>query len=284
MRLLVVGRLSGQLSNAVKLAMAAGAKVAHVETCEAATYALRAGQGADLLMVDYELDIAGLIAANEAERIRVPVVACGVGADFEARGRRHPRRRQGVHPAAAGRRPDRRGAGRGRRRQPADDCARPGHAGGHRARRPDRRLRGLDPDHRRERRRQGGDGQARARQVAPRPAAVHLGQLRRHPGEPAGERAVRPREGRLHRRGGPAHRQVRGSQRRHAAAGRNLRDGRPPAGQAAARAAGARDRPGRRRQAGEGRHPRHRHLQPRPGPGGARRDLSARTCSTASTS
>jgi two-component system response regulator FlrC len=81
MRLLVVGRLSGQLSNAVKLAMATGAKVAHVETCEAATYALRAGQGADLLMVDYELDIAALIAANEAERIRVPVVACGVGAD-----------------------------------------------------------------------------------------------------------------------------------------------------------------------------------------------------------
>src|ERR1700759_577023 len=81
MRLLVVGKLSGQLSNAVKLAMATGAKVAHVETCEAATYALRAGQGADLLMVDYDLDIAGLIAANEAERIRVPVVACGVGAD-----------------------------------------------------------------------------------------------------------------------------------------------------------------------------------------------------------
>jgi len=32
-------------------------------------------------MVDYDLDIAALIAANEAERIRVPVVACGVGAD-----------------------------------------------------------------------------------------------------------------------------------------------------------------------------------------------------------
>jgi DNA-binding NtrC family response regulator len=81
MRLLVVGRLSGQLASAVKLAMSAGAKVAHVETCQAATYALRAGQGADLLMVDYELDIAALIAANEAERIRVPVVACGVAAD-----------------------------------------------------------------------------------------------------------------------------------------------------------------------------------------------------------
>ena len=81
MRLLVVGRLNGQLANAVKMAMAAGAKVAHVETCAAATHALRAGQGADLLMVDYELDIRGLITANEAERIRVPVVACGVGAD-----------------------------------------------------------------------------------------------------------------------------------------------------------------------------------------------------------
>jgi len=81
MRLLVVGKLSGQLSTAVKMAMSAGAKVSHVETIAAATHALRAGQGADLLMVDYELDIADLIAANEAERIRVPVVACGVGAD-----------------------------------------------------------------------------------------------------------------------------------------------------------------------------------------------------------
>ena len=83
MRLLVVGRLSGLITQAVKMAMNAGAKVAHVETCERATQALRAGQGADLLMVDYELDIAALIAANEAERIRVPVVACGVGSDAE---------------------------------------------------------------------------------------------------------------------------------------------------------------------------------------------------------
>jgi DNA-binding NtrC family response regulator len=81
MRLLVVGRLSGLITQAVKMAMSSGAKVAHVETIERATEALRAGQGADLLMVDYELDIAALIAANEAERIRVPVVACGVGND-----------------------------------------------------------------------------------------------------------------------------------------------------------------------------------------------------------
>src|SRR6218665_2051066 len=86
MRLLVVGKLNGQLSVAVKMAMNAGAKVAHVETVAAATQALRAGQGADLLMVDYDLDIAGLIAANEAERIRVPVVACGIGADAQRAG------------------------------------------------------------------------------------------------------------------------------------------------------------------------------------------------------
>src|SRR6201996_3632225 len=83
MRLLVVGRLNGMLSSAVKMAMSTGAKVSHVETCSAATNALRAGQGADLLMVDYELDIGSLIAATAAERIHVRVVPCGVNPDPE---------------------------------------------------------------------------------------------------------------------------------------------------------------------------------------------------------
>ena len=97
------------------MAMNAGAKVSHVETIAQATQALRAGQGADLLMVDFELDIRALIAANEGERIRVPVVACGIGADPK-RGGRHPRGRQGIHPPAARRRADRRRAlRRGRR-------------------------------------------------------------------------------------------------------------------------------------------------------------------------
>ena len=81
MRLLVVGRLSGQLASAVKMAMAHGAKVNHVERADQATEQLRRGQGADLLMVDYRLDIASLISANENERITVPVVAFGVDAD-----------------------------------------------------------------------------------------------------------------------------------------------------------------------------------------------------------
>ncbi len=81
MRLLIVGSLGGQISAATRIAMTHGAKVAHVDTIEQATHALRAGRGADLLMVDANLDIAALIAANEAEHIVVPVVAAGVGID-----------------------------------------------------------------------------------------------------------------------------------------------------------------------------------------------------------
>ena len=77
MRLLIVGALEGQLTEATKLAMEGGAKVAHAPTVEVALASLRAGRGADLLLVDVMADIAGLIAALDAERIVVPVVACG---------------------------------------------------------------------------------------------------------------------------------------------------------------------------------------------------------------
>jgi DNA-binding NtrC family response regulator len=81
MRVLIVGPLNGQISAATKIAMARGAKVSHVDTVSQATAALRAGRGADLLMVDVSLDIAALIAANEGEHIFVPVVACGIKTD-----------------------------------------------------------------------------------------------------------------------------------------------------------------------------------------------------------
>ncbi|HEY4201867.1 MAG TPA: sigma-54 dependent transcriptional regulator [Devosiaceae bacterium] len=77
MRLLIVGPLEGQLSQATKLAMDGGAKVAHAPSVEIALASLRAGRGADLLLVDVMMDIPGLIAGIEAERIVVPVVACG---------------------------------------------------------------------------------------------------------------------------------------------------------------------------------------------------------------
>jgi len=78
MRLLIVGALEGQLTEATKLAMQGGAKVAHAPSVEIALASLRAGRGADLLLVDVMVDIGGLIAGLDAERFAVPVVACGV--------------------------------------------------------------------------------------------------------------------------------------------------------------------------------------------------------------
>ena len=78
MRLLIVGTLEGQLSLATKMAMDGGAKVAHAPSTDIALATLRAGRGADLLLVDVMMDIAGLIVGLEAERIAIPVVACGV--------------------------------------------------------------------------------------------------------------------------------------------------------------------------------------------------------------
>lgn len=81
MRVLIIGSMSGQLAVASKIAMDRGAKVFQVDTIAQATTALRNGKGADLLLVDVAHDIAALIAQNEAERIMVPVVACGVSTD-----------------------------------------------------------------------------------------------------------------------------------------------------------------------------------------------------------
>jgi len=77
MRLMIIGALEGQLSQATKLAMDGGAKVAHADTIEVALASLRAGRGADLLLADVMADIPSLLAALEAERIHIPVVACG---------------------------------------------------------------------------------------------------------------------------------------------------------------------------------------------------------------
>jgi two-component system, response regulator FlrC len=84
MRLLILGPLEGYISAAGKIALARGASVAHVDSIEQALVALRSGQGADLLMMDVKLDIARMIESLRQERINVPVVACGIGADASA--------------------------------------------------------------------------------------------------------------------------------------------------------------------------------------------------------
>ncbi|MBX3508782.1 MAG: sigma-54-dependent Fis family transcriptional regulator [Parvibaculum sp.] len=84
MRLLIVGTLNGQLSTATKMAMSKGAKVTHTETIDQAIDTLRAGRGADLMMVDVAADISNLIPRLQAEHICIPVVACGVETDARA--------------------------------------------------------------------------------------------------------------------------------------------------------------------------------------------------------
>ena len=79
MRLLIVGTLDGHIATAGKLALDSGAKVAHVDDIDSALTALRSGQGADMVMVEVKLDIAGFCKCLKAERISVPVIACGIG-------------------------------------------------------------------------------------------------------------------------------------------------------------------------------------------------------------
>jgi DNA-binding NtrC family response regulator len=84
MRLLIVGSLNGQIGAASQIAISRGASVAHVDTIAQAMDALRAGQGADVLMVDVALDIRELVSGLARERITVPVVGCGIGNDTGA--------------------------------------------------------------------------------------------------------------------------------------------------------------------------------------------------------
>ena len=78
--------------------------------------------------------------------------------------------------------------------------------------------------------------------------AVHQGRLRGAAGDAAGERAVRPREGLVHRRRLHARGPLRGRRRRHAVPGRDRRHHADRAGEAAALPRGAGVRARRRQQ------------------------------------
>jgi len=83
MRLLIVGTLDGHIAAAGRIAHERGAKVAHTDTVGEALAALRAGRGADLVLIDVHLDIRELCRCLDSERISVPVVACGIGAETD---------------------------------------------------------------------------------------------------------------------------------------------------------------------------------------------------------
>lgn len=84
MRLMIIGNLEGHISQAGKIAIQRGAKVIHCEDTDQAMGALRNGKGADLVMIDVKQKIAPFIQQLEAERIHMPVIACGVDNDARA--------------------------------------------------------------------------------------------------------------------------------------------------------------------------------------------------------
>jgi DNA-binding NtrC family response regulator len=84
MKVLIVGSLDGRLTAATKLALDKGATVAHAADIGEALGALRAGQGADLLVVDTAVGIGELVRRLEAERIHAPIVACGTATEAHA--------------------------------------------------------------------------------------------------------------------------------------------------------------------------------------------------------
>ena len=81
MRLMIIGRLEGHISEAGKIAIQRGAKVVHCEDIDQAMGALLNGKGADLVMIDVKQKIREFIDRLDEERIHMPVIACGIGTD-----------------------------------------------------------------------------------------------------------------------------------------------------------------------------------------------------------
>jgi two-component system, response regulator FlrC len=84
MRLMIIGNIEGQLGVASEIAAKRGAKITHYETSDEAFSALCDGRGADLVMITVQEDIARFINMLKAQRIAIPVVACGIVRDKEA--------------------------------------------------------------------------------------------------------------------------------------------------------------------------------------------------------
>ncbi len=81
MRVLIIGSLAGELGQAARLAIARGARLDQADGIDAALARLRLDARVDLVLCELPNDIAALVRALAAERMHVPVVACGTGND-----------------------------------------------------------------------------------------------------------------------------------------------------------------------------------------------------------
>src|SRR6185312_5855188 len=84
MRVLIIGSLAGELGQAARIAIARGAKLDQADNADAALVRLRADARLDLVLCDIAHDVGAVVRAIAAERMAVPVVACGTTGDPEA--------------------------------------------------------------------------------------------------------------------------------------------------------------------------------------------------------
>lgn len=84
MKVLIIGSLSGDLGQAARIAMGRGAKLDQADDAATALIRLRTDMHVDLVLCDLAHDVGGVVAGLAAERIAVPVVACGTGDDPDA--------------------------------------------------------------------------------------------------------------------------------------------------------------------------------------------------------
>ncbi len=83
MRILIIGSLAGGLGQAARIAVARGVRLEQADELGAALARLRADARLDLVLCDVAHDVRAVIRALAAERMAVPLVACGTGDDPE---------------------------------------------------------------------------------------------------------------------------------------------------------------------------------------------------------
>lgn len=81
MRIFLIGSLSGELGKAARIAIARGAKLEQADGLDPALARLRVDARVNLVLCDVMHDVAVLVRTLAAERIAVPVVACGTDGD-----------------------------------------------------------------------------------------------------------------------------------------------------------------------------------------------------------
>ncbi len=83
MRILIVGKMNGQVGLASQIAIKRGAKVSMTDDISTAHTLLCSGTGGDMVLIDTELDIETFLANLKSQHITVPVVACGSNIDSQ---------------------------------------------------------------------------------------------------------------------------------------------------------------------------------------------------------